>query len=226
MVLFYIGVKYAGSKRKKNKTMIPPLSTGRRLSTTSLTTDLQTDTDAPDSNPADTYTCPYVDIAGHWAEDIIKYIDELGLIDGITETEFKPDEPMTREMFVTAIARLCGVEQDYVTWAIDNGILLGYGNGEYGLSDTVTREQMAVFFVRFFDKMNIDTTELKTIENYPFADDEIIADWSSDAVYEIQSIGLIKGKENNIFDPKGTTTRAEAATVLYNLIQAVIELAK
>ena len=175
------------------------------------------------TSPSDTYTCPYTDISGHWAEDIIQFIDKLGLIDGITETEFRPDEPMTREMFVTAMARLAGVESDYVSWAINNGILMGYGNGNYGLSDSVTREQMAVFFLRFFDKMGIDTAELHVRDTYTFADDETISNWAADAVYEIQSIGLINGKENNLFDPKGTSTRAEAATVLYNLINTITE---
>ena len=175
------------------------------------------------TSPSNTYTCPYTDISGHWAKDIIQFIDKFGLIDGITETEFRPDEPMTREMFVTAMARLAGVESDYVSWAINNGILMGYGNGNYGLSDSVTREQMAVFFLRFFDKMGIDTAELHVRDTYTFADDETISDWAADAVYEIQSIGLINGKENNLFDPKGTSTRAEAATVLYNLINTITE---
>lgn len=170
----------------------------------------------------DTYTCPYKDISGHWAEDIIKFIDELGLIDGITATQFQPNEPMTREMFVTAVARLAGVESDYVSWAINNGILLGYGNGEYGLTDTVTREQMAVFFLRYFEKMGINTAELRVKDAYTFADNENISDWAAGAVYEIQMIGLIQGKENNLFDPQGTATRAEAATVLYNLIQTIM----
>ena len=167
----------------------------------------------------DKYVCSYKDISVHWAEDIIQFIDELGLIDGITSTQFQPNEPMSREMFVTAVARLAGVESDYVSWAINNGILLGYGNGEYGLTDTVTREQMAVFFLRYFEKMGIDVDDFRITASYTFADDENISDWASGAVYEIQSLGLIKGKGNNIFDPQGTTTRAEAATVLYNLIR-------
>ena len=185
----------------------------------------KSDSDKKDgaTSPSDTYTCPYTDISGHWAEDIIRFIDKLGLIDGITATQFQPDEPMTREMFVVAVARLAGVESDYVTWAIDNGILLGYGNGDYGLHDSVTREQMAVFFFRFFTKIGMDTTSLKSVDFYAFADDTAISDWASSAVYEMQSIGLMQGKEKNLFDPQGTSTRAEAATVLYNLIHTTTD---
>jgi hypothetical protein len=76
---------------------------------------------------------------------------------------------------------------------------------------------------KFFEKMGIDTAQLHVRDAYAFADDETISDWAADAVYEIQSIGLIQGKENNLFDPQGTSTRAEAATVLYNLINSITE---
>lgn len=169
-----------------------------------------------------TYTCPYTDISDHWAKDIIKYIDNLNLVDGETETTFAPDKPMTRETFVTAMARLADVESNYVDWAINIGLLKGYGNGEYGLNDTITREQMAVFFLRFLELTDVDYEDCKTIAHYNFADDEQIADWAKEAVYEMQALDLIHGKGNDVFDPKGLTTRAEGATVLYNLCETVL----
>ena len=174
------------------------------------------------SKPATIYTCPYTDISNHWANDIIRYIDKLGLMDGMTATTFAPDKPMTREAFVIAMARLSGVESDYIGWAIDSGLLKGYGNGEYGLKDTITREQMAVFFLRFLELSEIDYEDCKTVAPYKFADDNQIADWAEKAVYEMQALDLIHGKGNRIFDPKGLTTRAEGATVLYNLCKTVL----
>lgn len=161
---------------------------------------------------------PYNDIFNHWGRDQIEVITTKGLVDGITATEFKPDAPMTREMFVIALAKLSGVTSDYTNWAIDIGLLKGYGNGNYGLKDTITREQMAVFFERYMTLAKIDMESLKTVANTTFADDSSIADWSKSSVYTMQAMKLIQGKNNNIFDPQGLTTRAEAATVLYNLI--------
>ena len=69
----------------------------------------------------------------------------------------------------------------------------------------------------------MDTTNLKSVDFYAFADDIAISDWASSAVYEMQSIGLMQGKEKNLFDPQGTSTRAEAATVLYNLIRTITD---
>lgn len=175
------------------------------------------------SKPSASYTSPYTDISNHWANDIIQYIDKLGLIDHATSTTFAPDKPMTREVFVTAMARLAGVESDYINWAIEFGLLKGYGDGEYGLNDTITREQMAVFFLRFLELTDVDYEACKTVANYKFTDDAQIADWAKDAVYEMQALDLIHGKGNGIFDPKGLTTRAEGATVLYNMCKTVLK---
>ena len=38
----------------------------------------------------------------------------------------------------------------------------------------------------------------------------------------MQALDLIHGKGNDVFDPKGLTTRAEGATVLYNLCETVL----
>lgn len=179
------------------------------------------------TQPTETkYVCPYKDILGHWGEDIIKYISEYGLIDGITETAFKPDASMTREVFFIAMARLAGITENHIDWAKDNGILMGYGNGEYGLQDTITREQMAVIFKRYFDKMELDITDYKTVTKKQFADHDSISSWAVDSVYEMQEVGLVRGKNDNLFDPLGKTTRAEGATVLYNLIQTILEKAQ
>ena len=38
-------------------------------------------------------------------------------------------------------------------WAVKNGLITGYGNGYYGWSDNLTREQMAVVLYRFWIMM-------------------------------------------------------------------------
>lgn len=42
--------------------------------------------------------------------------------------------------------------------------------------------------------------------------------WSKEAIYFVKNIGLMKGKENNIFSPKENITRAEVATIITRLI--------
>lgn len=40
---------------------------------------------------------------------------------------------------------------DEQKWAIDTGLIAGYGNGEYGWSDSLTRGQMVIVLKRFYD---------------------------------------------------------------------------
>ncbi|MBB6672016.1 S-layer homology domain-containing protein [Cohnella nanjingensis] len=51
-----------------------------------------------------------------------------------------------------------------------------------------------------------------------FADDKDIPAWAKGAVSAIRKLGLTEGKGANRFDPSGKMTRAEAVTVLLNLI--------
>lgn len=164
---------------------------------------------------------PYTDLENHWSKEYVELIHEHKLVDGVTETEFEPDKPMTREVFVTALARLSGVKENCIDWAIEIELLKGYGNDDYGLDDTVTREQMAVFFERYLNIAEVDIDSMKTVERSEFADDETISDWAKESVYTMQEITLIKGKNGNKYDPLGLATRAEGTTVLYNLIKAI-----
>lgn len=44
-------------------------------------------------------------------------------------------------------------------------------------------------------------------------------EWYYETVTEMTDMGLFKGKENNLFCPNDTMTRAEASTVLYRIIE-------
>ncbi len=56
-----------------------------------------------------------------------------------------------------------------------------------------------------------------------FADNAQISAYAADAVKSIQQTGVIVGKENNRFDPKGNATRGEAATILRRFVELVID---
>ena len=47
----------------------------------------------------------YADTAGHWAEEEMNRVIELGLMDGRTETAFAPNENITRAELVMALDR-------------------------------------------------------------------------------------------------------------------------
>ena len=63
----------------------------------------------------------------------------------------------------------------------------------------------------------------ETLEAVSFADNTNISSWAKEAVRSMQQAGILTGKTNNRFDPAGTATRAEAATVLRRFVEIAID---
>ena len=63
----------------------------------------------------------------------------------------------------------------------------------------------------------------QTLKAVTFADNTQISSWAKDAVKSMQQAGILAGKNGNKFDPKGTATRAEVATVLRRFVEIVID---
>lgn len=104
---------------------------------------------------------PFTDVPdGIWYEEAVRFVYDNGIMQGTAEGRFTPYGVTTRGTIVTMLYRLEGepavTGSDFadvadgqfysnaVAWASANGIVSGYGNGSFGPSDNVTREQMAV----------------------------------------------------------------------------------
>ena len=57
--------------------------------------------------------------------------------------------------------------------------------------------------------------------NEKFADEEAISQWAKQAVGVVEKLGIISGKENNMFAPMDNTTRGEAAKMLVGLMDVI-----
>ena len=186
-------------------------------------------------NPAPAFT----DIHNHWAADNILFAASRGLLSGTSDTTFSPNTGMTRGMFVTALGRLAGINPDsyktgkftdvkadayyapYVNWAAQNGIVEGVTATTFAPDTNINREQMAVIMANYAKKLGYDLP--KTLQAVTFADNAQISSWAKNAVRAMQQAGILAGKNGNKFDPKGTATRAEVATVLRRFVEIVID---
>ena len=61
-------------------------------------------------------------------------------------------------------------------------------------------------------------------DGFVFADDSKISDWATEGVYNAYSLGLVSGKGEDTFDPRGNTLRCEAAVVYVKFANLVGEL--
>lgn len=85
----------------------------------------------------------------------------------------------------------------------------------------ITREQMAVIMANFAEYANLT---INTQNNRSSFDDHYnLSQWALKAVKMIQEDGIIEGKSNNLFKPKGNATRAEVAVVIKRLILNVVK---
>lgn len=110
---------------------------------------------------------PFADVAENtWYTDAVAWSYNCGVIKGVSETEFCPDQPVTREQAATMLCRyanalgmdvtpkgdvsqfrdageISGYAVDAMAWAVGEGILNGTGNGYLEPRGTATRAQIA-----------------------------------------------------------------------------------
>ena len=167
----------------------------------------------------------YADVdAGSWYAQAVEYVRDSGLMNGTSDTQFSPGGTMTRAMLAQTLYRSAGSPAvsgsdsftdtradawyaDAVLWAVQEGIISGYGGGLFGTNAPVSREQIAVILWR-------DAGSPAAQAGAPFADEGSIASWAAQAVDWAQSSGILIGRENNRFDPQASATRAEVAVML------------
>ena len=160
--------------------------------------------------PVEPSALPFVDVSVNaWYYESVKAAYEAGLMNGVTDTEFAPNAPLTRAMIWTILARASGVDTEggatwYAKaqeWVVANGV----SDGEDPMGN-VTREQLVTMLWR------LNGSEVMTgyIGNYIDTGD--ISEWANNAMLWAVQNGIIEGDENMALAPKADTTRAQAAT--------------
>jgi len=181
----------------------------------------------------------FSDAAGSWAQGSITYLAARNIINGVGNGNFAPNEGVTRAQFAKMLAGILGADVSgykdsrfsdvaadvwyapYIEWAAANGIVSGTSNGKYEPNAPITREEMAVMITRFA-KTARHTLPAK-VQSPAFTDNGKISSWASEAVTAVKEAGIISGKPGNKFDPQTGATRAEAAKMLTELMQGMID---
>ena len=180
---------------------------------------------------------PFTDVsAGDWFYGAVKFVYENGLMDGVAGNLFAPNATLNRAMAVTILYRLEGSPDldgenlgypfadvdgnawygDAVYWARCNGIVDGVENNHFDPTGSLTREQMATVLYRYAQYKGADVSASGDLSG--FADSANVSSWAVDAVKWAVGTGLVNGVEGNALAPQGTSTRAQAATVLMRFV--------
>lgn len=171
-----------------------------------------------------------------WFFDNVRYVNENGLMSGMTNTEFAPSDTLTRGMLVTILYRLAGepvvnksipfadvTSDSYyanaVIWAEQNGIVSGINETEFAPDENITREQIAVILYRYAKAVGYDVSVGEDTNILSYDDFEEISEYAIEAVQYAVGSGLMNGKTEKTLNPKDFATRAEIATILNRFIE-------
>ena len=183
-------------------------------------------------------TIPFRDVSeGDWCYEAVKYAYENGLMTGTSTSTFEPDATTTRGMVVTILYRLEGQPDvsgsffpdvasrqyytDAVAWAVQNGIVVGYNNGNFGPHDTITREQLAAILFRYASYKGYNVAERTDLSK--FSDKDQIHGYAVEPLAWANSEGLVNGTSAATLNPRGGATRAQVAAVLTRFCQNIVQ---
>lgn len=165
----------------------------------------------------------------HWASEAVSYLVGKNVISGRDNGVFDPQANITRAEFLKIVVNALNIPSaaysgefadvskdawyaSYVSSAKAAGIVAGDG-GYFNPNSPVTRQDMAVMLYRA-----IKNKELSEISDV-FYDSNDISDYAKEAIFYMYENGIINGRGDGLFVPKGTATRAEAAQMIYKFIK-------
>ena len=180
---------------------------------------------------------------GAWYSDSVQYVSENGLMQGVGNNQFAPDDVTNRGMIVTVLYRMSGETQGFsytfldvssddwyarpAVWAYKKQIANGYKILEDGFegmtgyskkfkpNQAVTREELACFLYRYAKYAGADVSGSASLEG--FADAASVSDWAEVALGWCVAEGIIQGTpagDSLNLAPADHATRAEVATML------------
>ena len=183
---------------------------------------------------------PFTDVNnGDWFLAAVQYVYENDRMAGTSSTTFQPEVNLTRAMAAQVLYNLEGqpaVTGDTtftdaadagdwavkaITWAEQTGVVAGIGDGLFAPTANVTREEFAQMMYNYASYKEYDLTLEGDLSQ--FEDASAISGWAETAMSWANGSGLINGHDDGTIDPQGTTTRAQAASILMNFDQNVAE---
>ncbi|HBZ12846.1 MAG TPA: hypothetical protein DEO51_03710 [Clostridiales bacterium] len=166
-----------------------------------------------------------------WARTAINGLAMRGMISGRDQYTFDPNANITRaeycQILMGAINALNAKGEstfadvpstawyyNAVSVASQLGIVSGYGDGNFGPNDLITRQDMALMTYKTAKIMNKSLEPVNA--EITFEDSHEISDYAFEAVMTLQKAGIINGMTETTFEPHSNATRAQSAKVIFD----------
>jgi len=169
------------------------------------------------------------DLSGYeWAEEAITLLANKDIVNMPEKNMFNPGENITRGEFAYFLVRTLGIENDgealFADVSADSfyakeiaigkaaGILKGVGDDSFAPDAEISRQDMMTLIARGMElKGKTDTSG--------FSDIDSVAAYAAESVEAMVAHGLIEGNADGTINPLGNTTRAEAAVIMYRILE-------
>ena len=156
--------------------------------------------------------------------------DHFGYIVGRTETTVAPEADITRAEVATIFFRLLTDESRAAFWSTESGftdvdagdwynnavatmanagVINGYEDGAFRPDAPITRAEFAAMAVRFYESE-------AEIDHDVFSD--IGSSWARDEINLAHALDIVGGYSDGTFRPNANITRAEAVTIINNVL--------
>lgn len=169
-----------------------------------------------------------------WKDGYLELAVTSGVFEGNGNGTFSPTKGITRAEFVTALAKMAGLNDEtikaygvpsykdaknnwyssYIAWAQTTGFVKGYTDNTFRPGSIINREEMCTIIARMGNLTSSGNSA-------NFSDHKNISSWAQDAVYACKELGIISGNggSNPQFAPRNQAARCEAAKVLVEYLR-------
>jgi hypothetical protein len=177
------------------------------------------------------------DIKNHWAYNQLNDLADADILNGYQDQDgtinLKPDGLITRAELAQMLVRAVGenvlnnfpkedkafvdvTEKDWfyptVHLLASIGFVDGVGDGRFEPNRPIRRDEIAAMIDRVFQVTDgtypLLTKHFKDVPDY----------WATPHIERLTKAGMINGYDNDEFRPAANATRAEAATIIYNVL--------
>lgn len=177
----------------------------------------------------------FVDVKpSDWYYDSVTLAATYGLMQGVGNAIFSPVGKTTRAQAATVLFNMSGDEApttykifndvDHlawygapITWAYENSMINGYGDGNFGPNNYITRQDLVCILYRYMGSPEVTADALSR-----FTDADLVASYARNAMAWAAENRVLNGYEDGSIRPLHHITRAELATLFVNFYETFI----
>jgi len=141
------------------------------------------------------------ELISEWAKPYVSAVYDIGAINGKTDGDnvnFAPKDTLTRAETMTILGRIISDEDEYL------------------IEDKELTEEIDEVIADSESEISVEPVQKET--KLPFTDYNEIPEWAMKYVVIMVEKGYVSGYDDNTIKPYGNVLRAEAATIIYNML--------